>query len=574
MFTGTSLLSQKAMHVAVVDTLTGTDKNYVFQKADSVKIKRKINILVDSLIDLGYLAPEILSAYNDSTIAILPGVKYKWAKIDFKKENESLLSFTGFDISDWKGRYISQTKIAILSERILRHLENSGYPFAYVKLDSIRFENKDSISAEIVIQKNKKIYFDSIAVVSDINLSSTFLENYLEIRKGDVFDKSKIDKSVKKLKNLPFVSLHNPPTVSFFGSGATLKLDLKEKKINKFDFLLGLLPDKTGLRKYKLTGEITAEFMNKLGHGESFYFNYKNMAQGKQNLKLNFNYPFIMDMPFGLDSKFDIFINEEQYRDMNFNLGVQYLFKGINYVKTYWKLFSSRLITIDSATILALGHLPAKLDIVSNSLGVQVGYKNLDYFFNPGKGLDLVLDANAGQRKILKNQQIINLKNENIDFNNSYDSLKTQSYIFNISANISYYHTITSGIILKLANQSAWKKSADRLYQNELYRLGGNKLLRGFDEESIFASIYSVSTAEVRLLLDKNSFLFAFFDYAYVYNPFSTISFHDTPFGFGTGINFDTKGGILSLAAAVGKQYDNPIDFKNVKIHIGYVSLF
>ena len=568
------MFSQKAMYVSVIDTSDNLNRTYKFQPSDSVKIKSEVKFLYDSLSNLGYLAPQIIDDYNDSTIAILPGVKYKWAKIDFKKENESLSPFPDFDISNWEGKYISQYKVATLSESILKHLENSGYPFAYVKLDSISFENEDSISAKIVIQKNKKIYFDSIAVVSGIDLSSKFLENYLEIRKGDVFDKSKIDKSVKNIDNLPFVILNSPPTVSFFGSGATVNLDLKEKKVNRFDFLLGLLPDKTGLRKYKLTGEITAEFLNKLGHGERFYFNYKNMAQGKQNLKLNLNYPFIMDMPYGLDSKFDIFINEDQYRDVNFNIGVQYLFKGINYVKSYWKLFSSRLITIDSNSILALGHLPNKLDIMSNSLGVQIGYKDLDYYFNPGKGWDLVLDANAGQRKILKNQQIINLKNENIDFINSYDSLKTQSYVFNISGYISYYHTIGSRVVIKLANQSAWKKSANRLYQNELFRLGGNKLLRGFDEESILASLYSVSTAEVRLLIDRNSFLFAFVDYAYIYNPFSTISFYDTPYGFGTGINFDTKGGILSLAAAVGKQYNNPIDFKDVKIHIGYVSLF
>jgi len=569
-----SLFSQKTKSIIIVDTLAKPVKIFSFEIVDSVKIDKKIKFIVDSLNNSGYLSPQIIEDFNDSTVAVISGVQYKWAKIDFSKDDEELLSLVNYDISNLENKYISPKEISFLSEKILFFLENSGYPFSDVKMDSIVFENTDSISAKLVVRKNKKIYFDSINVVSGIDLSSKYLENYLEIKKGDVFDKRMVEKAAKKLDNLPFVTLSNPPTVSFFGSGATLNLNLKEKKVNRFDFLLGLIPDNTGVRKYKLTGEITAEFLNKLGSGEKIYFNYKNMAQGRQNLILNLNYPFILDMPYGLDSKFNIFINEDQYRDVNLNLGVQYLFKGVNYVKTYWKLFSSRLLTVDSASILSLGRLPDKLDIVSNSVGMQLGYKDLDYFFNPGKGIEIVIDANAGQRKIIKNLQIINLLNQNIDFSNSYDSLKIVSYVFNIAENISFYYPLNSKIVLKIANKSAWKKSANRLYQNELFRLGGNKLLRGFDEESIPASIYSVSTAEIRLLIDRNSFLFAFMDYAYIYNPFSTASVKDTPFGTGVGVNFDTKGGILSIAAAVGKQYENPLDFKNIKIHIGYVSLF
>jgi outer membrane protein assembly factor BamA len=569
-----SLFSQKTKSIIIVDTLAKPVKIFSFEIVDSVKIDKKIKFIVDSLNNSGYLSPQIIEDFNDSTVAVISGVQYKWAKIDFSKDDEELLSLVNYDISNLENKYISPKEISFLSEKILFFLENSGYPFSDVKMDSIVFENTDSISAKLVVRKNKKIYFDSINVVSGIDLSSKYLENYLEIKKGDVFDKRMVEKAAKKLGNLPFVTLSNPPTVSFFGSGATLNLNLKEKKVNRFDFLLGLIPDNTGVRKYKLTGEITAEFLNKLGSGEKIYFNYKNMAQGRQNLILNLNYPFILDMPYGLDSKFNIFINEDQYRDVNLNLGVQYLFKGVNYVKTYWKLFSSRLLTVDSASILSLGRLPDKLDIVSNSVGMQLGYKDLDYFFNPGKGIEIVIDANAGQRKIIKNLQIINLLNQNIDFSNSYDSLKIVSYVFNIAENISFYYPLNSKIVLKIANKSAWKKSANRLYQNELFRLGGNKLLRGFDEESIPASIYSVSTAEIRLLIDRNSFLFAFMDYAYIYNPFSTASVKDTPFGTGVGVNFDTKGGILSIAAAVGKQYENPLDFKNIKIHIGYVSLF
>jgi len=189
-------------------------------------------------------------------------------------------------------------------------------------------------------------------------------------------------------------------------------------------------------------------------------------------------------------------------------------------------------------------------------------------------GYNLILDGNIGQRKIIKNQKILNLFSDNINFSNSFDSLKLTTYQFKISAIFSYYKSVSNNIVFKFSNNFAWKVSEASLYQNELFRLGGNKLLRGFDEESIFGDLYNISTAEIRLIIDKNSFLFSFFFYIFVRNPLSQNSEWDNPYGFGVGINFDTKGGIIRLTTALGSQLDNPINFKDVKIHLGYISLF
>jgi hemolysin activation/secretion protein len=411
-------------------------------------------------------------------------------------------------------------------------------------------------------------------VISKVELSPKFLENYLEIKKNDIYSKKKVKNIKDKISNLSFIELKKSPKIVFIGSEASVLLALKSRKVNRFDFIVGLLSDKTGLSKFKLTGEIKSELINRLGKGERLYFKYKNLSKGKQNLNLEINYPYVMDLPFGLDSKFSIYINEKSYRDVKMDLGVQYLFKGMNYLKTYWSLFSSRLISIDSTTIFGTLRLPDKLDVQTNSVGINLNYSTLDYRFNAKRGFNMVLDGNIGQRNILKNQQIVKLVNENIDFENSYDSLKLTSYQFNLFANFSYYISLNRNIVFKIGNDISWKKSEVKLYQNELYKIGGNKILRGFDEESILGDLYNVTTAEMRLLIDKNSFLFIFVDYAFVHNPFQATNIWDQPHGFGAGINFDTKGGIIKLSTAVGSQQGNPIDFKDVKIHLGYVSLF
>ena len=128
---------------------------------------------------------------------------------------------------------------------------------------------------------------------------------------------------------------------------------------------------------------------------------------------------------------------------------------------------------------------------------------------------------------------------------------------------------------IKIGNQSAWLENST-LFLNDLYRIGGLKTLRGFDEESILASIYSIFTLEYRFLFEENSYLFFFSDAAYYENR--GISFsgdrYDAPYSIGTGISFQTKAGIFSINYALGSQYGNAIDLRRGKVHFGIVSHF
>ena len=112
------------------------------------------------------------------------------------------------------------------------------------------------------------------------------------------------------------------------------------------------------------------------------------------------------------------------------------------------------------------------------------------------------------------------------------------------------------------------------VFLNELYRIGGNKLLRGFDEESIFVSTYNVVTAEFRFLLSKNSFFQVFMDAAYVEDRTLDRFRKDFPYGFGAGNTFETKAGMFAVSYALGSQQGNPINFRSAKVHFGYYNLF
>ena len=112
------------------------------------------------------------------------------------------------------------------------------------------------------------------------------------------------------------------------------------------------------------------------------------------------------------------------------------------------------------------------------------------------------------------------------------------------------------------------------IFENELYRFGGLKSLRGFDELTLLASQYLIGKIELRYLLEQNSYLALFANGAYYENRSGGNFIHDTPFGFGAGMTFETKLGIFSFNYALGKQFDNPILFRSGKIHFGLVNYF
>jgi hemolysin activation/secretion protein len=115
---------------------------------------------------------------------------------------------------------------------------------------------------------------------------------------------------------------------------------------------------------------------------------------------------------------------------------------------------------------------------------------------------------------------------------------------------------------------------APQLFSSELFRIGGIRSLKGFDEQVIFASSYIILNTEIRYLIQRNAHVLLFWNGAYYRNEIRTPVIADTPFGFGAGLNFETGNGLFSLFYAIGSEQNNPINFSAAKVHFGYTNYF
>ncbi|MEJ2004213.1 MAG: ShlB/FhaC/HecB family hemolysin secretion/activation protein [Cyclobacteriaceae bacterium] len=112
--------------------------------------------------------------------------------------------------------------------------------------------------------------------------------------------------------------------------------------------------------------------------------------------------------------------------------------------------------------------------------------------------------------------------------------------------------------------------NSDRLFQNDLYRLGGFRSVRGFNENQFFASQYLIYTLEWQLYFDESSNIMAFIDQSF----FRSNGITDNPTGVGVGLTLQTGGGLLQIAYAVGRTSDQGFDMRLSKFHFGYKAKF
>ncbi len=539
--------------------------------SDTAQLLLHLENLVKAIRTDGFLEASLDQIKeNDSlyTAYLHIGPVYEWTNLYNGNIPKDFLPRAANNRSKKGGTPFNFDQIAEIREKVLQKAEQNGYPFASVFLDSIRLKG-NTISAGLYMELNKPIVWGDLLLEGDANISTTYLSNYLGVKTGDPYNLQRLQRINRRLRELPFLQITKDPSVQFQGPTANVQLDLRKRTASRFDFLIGFLPNSQQLGRFLLTGSFEGELQNTFGQGERVYAKFEQLRPESQFLEVDFNLPYLFNLPFGTDFSFQLYKRDTTYLDLEIDAGVQYLLEGGNYLKVFWSNRSSRLLAINNQLLLNTQQLPPQLDVSYPAFGLEWVHQQLDYRFNPRKGWESRWRASVGTKKISRNSKI-----EELDLGYLYDSLNLRSSQYRLEASLAAYLPLFINSTLKLGVNSQWIFSDQPIYLNEQYRLGGNRLLRGFDEEQFFATQYIVSTLEYRLLIGPNSYLYLFGDYGWLANRTATIDEVLRPFGFGSGISFETKVGVFGISLAVGGQKEVPIDFSSPKVHFGYVSRF
>ncbi len=298
-----------------------------------------MNSLPAALLGKGFPASSVDSVWYDSTSAnvnLYLGEQFKWVQINTDSIDNKLLDAIGWNSRQFKNKKIDFTRLQQQQEKILNYYESNGYPFAEVSLENINISG-DKIKGDLRVRKGPFYHIDSIRVYGKAKIKNLFLQHYLGISNGSIYNNQKLKSVTQKIQQLPYLQQQQTWDVSMLGSGSVLNLYLQPKRSSEINILVGFLPGNTITNKTQVTGDVHLNLKNALGSGENILVNWQQLQPQSPRLNLAYNHPYILNSLFGVDFSFDLLKRDSSYLQLNTVIGIQYLLSANQSCKIFYQ---------------------------------------------------------------------------------------------------------------------------------------------------------------------------------------------------------------------------------------------
>ncbi|OEK06877.1 ShlB/FhaC/HecB family hemolysin secretion/activation protein [Roseivirga misakiensis] len=540
---------------------------YNTKATDSLSAIQTIQSLVKQLHNDGYLLAnftEIRMSNGEMNAIVDPGNPFEWLLLSPGNIDKSIIRKTAYKKSRFSNDRFDYTQLANIENKVLSYAEENGYPFAAISYDSLRIEN-NQFSASLNLELGPLIKFDTVEIVGEQVLKSSFATRYLGISQGANYDQNIIDGVVQRLSRLPYLRLVKSPALTFQNSEAKISLSLEKRPINTIDGIIGFLPNTSRDNGLLITGQFDLELYNPFATGKKIGLHWRRLSEETQSLRMNYFHPNVLRSPLSMDVDFEFLKQDTTFTRRDFKIDFAYDLSIHGRLSFFTNFRATDLLATsqyENST-----SLPDIVDFSLGRYGLSFQLDYLDDLFLPRSGFKLNLSASVGNKTIRQNADLPGELYLGVDLKTlqyQYD-LRIDNYL-SINPKHIFYSAVRGGVL-----------SNDRLFRNDAYRLGGLNTIRGFSENFFFATTYAYSTVESRLFFDETSYLSLFSDFGYIKGDFDDEGFsgEELVLGIGAGINFSTGNGIFNFVYALGtSESTGGLNFNQSKIHFGYTTRF
>ena len=510
--------------------------NYNKKHKDSAALYNEIYKVQKKLKKNGYFLITIDSVlHEDKKYIAYLHLNQKIDSVNLKYKNAPALIIQKYNFKN----NILQIPINLL-EKILNEISSSqklkGNAFSKINLYNFEIKNK-TLFADINFTPSKKRKIDKVIFKGYENFPQSFIKNHLNINTNSVFNKKKLQEISQLSQALDFASEIKPPETLFTQDSTFVYIYLKKIKGNSFNGLINFTSQENG--KLKFNGHLDLKFKNILNKGENLNLLWNSFGDERQEFSIAAKTPYVFNSKISTEVAFSIYKQDSTFLNTTLNSNLNYKIK--NNANLYAS-FSSE----NSENI---------LNDLTNNIST---YKN--YFLGFG------YEYKVAKNDVFKN----NLYYLNI--NPSFGERRTTNGAFKqikITTTFSYLFTLKRKQSIYLKNKIGVLNSANYL-NNELFRIGGNNSMRGFNEQSIFVKNYLLQNIEYRYLTSKNSYLYTITDLALI----STPSSKERLYSFGLGYLFNTNNSQINISSAIGTNSKNPINTKDIQLFVNWTNFF
>ncbi|OJX49682.1 MAG: hypothetical protein BGO88_15035 [Flavobacterium sp. 38-13] len=421
----------------------------------------------------------------------------------------------------------------------LNSLERKGYSLARLQLINLK-KQKNILLADLNFQTEKQRQVNDIV----INGYEKFPEGHKkEIRRryrNKVFNQQNLKNIHEDFNQFQFVTQTKYPEILFMNDTTKVYVYLEKSKPNRFDGFIGFGNDDKG--DLKINGYLDLLLVNSLNVGERFNLYWKSDGNDQKTFNANIELPYIFKSPLGIKAQLNIFKQDSTFQNTQTAIDLGYYFNyNTRLYVGYQSTESNDIQNLNSSTLKDFDNA----FITSNFEYTR--FKNDDFLF-PDKTL-LNIKAGVGSR--------------------NSEASKNSQFFTNVDLRHNLY--LNDKNIIALRSQNFLLQS-DSYITNELFRFGGINSIRGFNENSLQANLYSSILTEYRYVLAPTIYIHSIIDFGYYQDK--TTDNDGNLLGLGFGFGLLTKNGLFNIVYANGSTGNQQIKLSNSIVHISFKAKF
>jgi len=426
-------------------------------------------------------------------------------------------------------------EIPDLLQTLSNRMSKKGGSFSKTKLKHINIKN-NTLYADLFIEQSKKRRIDSVIIKGYEKFPKNYLKYFYKLHKNTIFNQEKLSEISKQTSLLKFVSETKSPEVLFSKDSTLLYIYLNKTKNNSFDGLVNFSSNENN-KGIAFSGYLDFNLTNMFNYGEEIAIHWKNTGEEKQFLKINIKAPYLFNTKVSSEASFSIYRHDSTFLSTTSTIRL--------------------LLPLNNKLIVGLSYDSETSENLSKQLDNTI--ETIENFNNNFIGGQLKYQSLHKNQFNIEASTLFGKRNAHTENNTQYK----------INFTSSIFLQLNHRLFLLLKNNTGYLNSKSYL-QNELYRIGGTRSIRGFDEQSIFTSAYSFINSEFRLSTQEKSYIYNIFDFGTFKNQHKRKSI----FSVGLGYVFKTSRNLFDINYIIGKHSETPLNTANSKVAIKIVTFF
>jgi translocation and assembly module TamA len=328
--------------------------------------------------------------------------------------------------------------------------------------------------------------------------------------------------------------------------------EIRERRTNIFDLLLGYIPDASG--NGTLVGTGTLRLRNAITDGSMLFLGFERMSPMVTRFRGEFQQRWMFGMPLSAGGSFRFVQQDSVYQLRNFRLEGGYFLGGG--IEVFGSLRREATSSNKGATAAAV----RTLDGSAWFGGIGVRADTRDNILVPTNGLEFHLELETGKKRITDDRATLFTQRLN------YRQQELSGYLR------PYYSPFRRQVMAP--SLTGFLKLSPEFTESDLYRTGGAMSIRGYREDQFLVSRLVWGDLEYRYLIDRTSYAFVFYALGWYEIP-GLLTQPDVNGGKsgriqsgGIGISYRTPVGQLRFTYAISTEDA----ISNGKVHFGLIA--